>query len=286
MKLAQVRIGGDILTARIEGDQASPLKTAPFTSLKTLMARYGGALTAALDAEGFDEPVRFQPQDLVAPITMPRKILGIGLNYKDHARETGREPPTTQTWFNKQVTAVNPPFAPVHLPRVSSALDYEVELVAVIGTAGRHISEADALSHVAGYMVGCDVSVRDWQKATPSMIMGKGFDTHAPIGPWMTTIDEVGDISALRLQCHVNGELRQNGTAGDMVHTLPAQIAHLSKAFTLEPGDLIFTGTPAGVGVAFDPPKFLRTGDVVSCEIDHLGAFTFEVIDEPVPGLQ
>lgn len=283
MKLAQVRIGGEILTAKIEEELAFPLKQAPFTSLKTLISRYGQELIAALEAEGFSDGVAFTPHDLAAPIARPRKILGIGLNYKDHARETGREAPTTQTWFNKQVTAVNAPFAPVHLPRVSNALDYEVELVAVIGIGGRHIAEIDALSHIAGYMVGCDVSVRDWQKATPTMIMGKGFDTHAPIGPWMTTPDEAGDISDLRLRCHVNGEPRQDGSAADMVHSLPAQIAHLSKAFTLEPGDLIFTGTPAGVGVAFDPPKFLKAGDRVSCSIDRLGELAFDVINEPDP---
>lgn len=209
---------------------------------------------------------------LLAPVPRPGKILGIGLNYQDHAAETGRQPPATQTWFNKQTTAVNDPFAPVMLPVVSSALDYEVELVVVIGRRGRHVPRVRAHEIVGGYMVGCDYSVRDWQRATPTMTLGKSFDTHAPAGPWITTPDQAGDIACLRLRSIVNGEVRQNAVAGDMIFDIAAQIEHLTKAFTLEPGDLLFTGTPAGVGVAFTPPKFLKAGDQVRVEIDGLGA--------------
>jgi 2-keto-4-pentenoate hydratase/2-oxohepta-3-ene-1,7-dioic acid hydratase in catechol pathway len=215
---------------------------------------------------------RLEDVRLLAPVTRPRKILGIGLNYQDHAAETGRQPPAVQTWFNKQVTAVNDPFGPVMLPAVSDALDYEVELVVVIGRRGRHVPRARALELVGGYMVGCDYSVRDWQRATPTMTLGKSFDTHAPAGPWITTPDEVGDLASLRLTSRVNGELRQNALAGDMIFDVAAQIEHLTKAFTLEPGDLLFTGTPAGVGVAFTPPRFLKAGDRVRVEIDRLGA--------------
>lgn len=208
---------------------------------------------------------------LRAPVRRPGKILGIGLNYRDHAKETGREPPSVQMWFNKQSTSVNDPYGEVLLPAVSTHLDYEVELVVVIGRHGRHVPRNRAHEIIAGYMVGCDYSVRDWQRATPTMIMGKGFDTHAPAGPWITTPDEAGDIPSMRLRCIVNGETRQDASAGEMIFDVAAQIEHLTKAFTLEPGDLLFTGTPAGVAAAYNPPKFLKAGDKVRCEIDRLG---------------
>ena len=142
---------------------------------------------------------------LRAPVGRPGKILGIGLNYRDHAKETGREPPTTQMWFNKQAACLHGPFDPVLMPAVSSALDYEVELVVVIGKRGRHVPRERAHEIIAGYMTGCDYSVRDWQRATQTMIMGKGFDTHGPVGPWITTPDEAGDIANMSLKCWVNG---------------------------------------------------------------------------------
>lgn len=209
---------------------------------------------------------------LKAPVARPGKVLGIGLNYRDHAKETGREPPSVQMWFNKQSTCVNDPYGEVLMPAVSTHLDYEVELVVVIGKRGRHVPRNRAHEIVAGYMVGCDYSVRDWQRATPTMIMGKGFDTHGPAGPWITTPDEAGDIPSMKLRCIVNGETRQDATCGEMIFDVAAQIEHLTKAFTLEPGDLLFTGTPAGVAVAHNPPKFLKAGDLVRCEIDRLGA--------------
>jgi len=217
---------------------------------------------------------------LRAPVARPGKILGIGLNYRDHAAETGREPPAVQLWFNKQTTAVNDPFAPVKMPVVSSALDYEVELVVVIGKRGRRVPKERAHEIIGGYMTGCDYSVRDWQKASPTMTMGKSFDTHAPVGPWVTTPDEAGDVGDMALRCWVNGELRQDGRAGDMVFDIPAMIAHLTTAFTLEPGDLLFTGTPAGVGQAFSPPRFLKVGDRVRAEVCGLGAIEAEIVPE------
>lgn len=217
---------------------------------------------------------------LKAPVRRPGKILGIGLNYHDHAKETGREAPTTQMWFNKQATCVHGPFDPVLMPAVSTALDYEVELVVVIGKRGRHVPRARAHEIIAGYMTGCDYSVRDWQRATQTMIMGKGFDTHGPVGPWITTPDEAGDVSKMSLKCWVNGELRQNGSTSEMIFDVPAQIEHLTKAFALEPGDLLFTGTPAGVGGAFTPPKFLKVGDKVKVEVERLGAIESVIVQE------
>jgi 2-keto-4-pentenoate hydratase/2-oxohepta-3-ene-1,7-dioic acid hydratase in catechol pathway len=217
---------------------------------------------------------------LKAPLGRPGKILGIGLNYRDHAKETGREPPTTQMWFNKQSSALHGPFDPVLMPAVSTALDYEVELVVVIGKRGRHVPRERAHEIIAGYMTGCDYSVRDWQRATPTMIMGKGFDTHAPVGPWITTPDEAGDVGKLSLKCWINGELRQDGNTGDMIFNIATQIEHLTKAFALEPGDLIFTGTPAGVGAAFTPPKFVQVGDTVRVEVGGLGVIEADIVQE------
>jgi 2-keto-4-pentenoate hydratase/2-oxohepta-3-ene-1,7-dioic acid hydratase in catechol pathway len=259
----------------VEGDEVADVRRVlPYLSPNPVDILAGGqeALRLVATAAKSAPKLRLSDVRLTAPVARPGKILGIGLNYRDHAKETGREAPTTQMWFNKQKTSVNDPFAPIMMPTVSSALDYEVELVVVIGRRGRHVPRARAHEIIGGYMVGNDVSVRDWQKATPTMIMGKGFDTHAPAGPWITTPDEAGDITNMRLRCFVNGEKRQDGVAGDMVFDVPAQIEHLTKAFTLEPGDLIFTGTPAGVGVAHTPPNFMKIGDTVRMEIDRLGA--------------
>jgi 2-keto-4-pentenoate hydratase/2-oxohepta-3-ene-1,7-dioic acid hydratase in catechol pathway len=245
----------------------------------------GPELPARLAACGADtHPGHVARADvrLHQPILRPGKILGIGLNYRDHAAETGREPPAVQTWFVKQATAAHAPFEPVILPAVSDMLDYEVELVVVIGQRARHVPAERAHEVIAGYTVGCDYSVRDWQRATPTMIMGKGFDTHAPFGPDLVTADELGEMNGLRLRALVNGELRQNGQVGDMIFDVGAQIAHLTKAFTLEPGDVIFTGTPAGVGVAFNPPKFVKAGDRIRVEVDRIGGFEHTIVPEVV----
>ncbi|WP_291077182.1 fumarylacetoacetate hydrolase family protein [Hyphomonas sp.] len=243
-------------------------------------------LEDAMALTGSDAPpVPLASLDLLAPVERPRKILGIGVNYAAHAAESvsfvDTKAPQVQKWFNKQATAANAPFGKVHLPRVSDQLDYEVELVVVIGKHGRHVPRERAMDIIAGFCVGCDYSVRDWQKASQTMIMGKGFDTHAPFGPALVSPDEVADLSALQLRSFVNGELRQTGHVRDMIHDIPAQIAHLTAAFTLEPGDLIFTGTPAGVGAAHTPPKWLKAGDRVRLEIDEIGMIENEIVPEP-----
>ncbi|NBC21097.1 MAG: DUF2437 domain-containing protein [Alphaproteobacteria bacterium] len=221
---------------------------------------------------------------LLAPVPEPGKILGIGLNYAAHAAEStsfaSLAGEGVQKWFNKQVTAANGPDDPVILPAVSDQLDYEAELVVVIGREGRHVPAERALEIVAGVACGSDYSVRDWQKASPTMIMGKGFDTHAPFGPAIVTLDEMGSLDALALRGYVNGELRQEGHTGQMIHAIPDQIAHLTAAFTLRPGDVIFTGTPAGVGAGFDPPKYLAPGDRFRVEIDGVGAMENEIVAE------
>lgn len=230
------------------------------------------------------QPVTYDPALLLAPILKPRKILAIGLNYAAHVEESvsfiKNTAPSVQKWFNKQATAANGPFAPVHLPAVSEQLDYEAEIVAIIGKTGRHVPEERALELVAGYCCGCDYSVRDWQRASQTMMMGKGFDTHAPFGPYLVTPDEIEDFGAMKVTSSVNGEQRQVGHARDMIFSLSQQIAHLTAAFTLEPGDVIFTGTPAGVGAGFDPPKWLKAGDRVRISVDGLGFIENEIVQE------
>lgn len=205
------------------------------------------------------------------PILRPGKILAIGLNYLDHIDETRAQRPQHPTFFAKMPTAANGPFDPIEFPAVSQQVDYEAELVVVIGRRCRNVPASRAKEAIFGYCVGNDVSVRDWQKRTPQWTIGKSFDTHAPFGPWITTADEV-DPGALAIRSFVNGELRQNSNTGQMLFDCAAQIEHLSQAMTLEPGDLIFTGTPAGVGMARSPPVYLKPGDVVRVEIDGLGA--------------
>lgn len=209
---------------------------------------------------------------LAAPIPRPGKILAIGLNYADHVAETGREAPKHQMWFCKHQTSVNGPFDPIEVPLASQAIDYEAEMVFVIGKRGRHFPVETAKDAVFGYCVGNDVSVRDWQMRTPQFMLGKSFDTHAPFGPWITTADEVGDPHSLAIRCLLNGEVMQESSTKHMIFSVGEQIAHLSEAMTLEPGDIAFTGTPGGVGAAKRPPLWLKAGDRVRVEIDRLGA--------------
>ena len=211
---------------------------------------------------------------LCAPIERPGKYLAIGMNYRKHLEESdklGVARSAHQIWFNKQTTCISGPFDVIE-PGVTEKLDYEVELGVIIGAATKNVGEADAAAHVFGYFVANDVSARDWQFHSPTFTMGKSFDTHGPIGPWIVTADEVANPHDLALRCFVNGEKRQENNTGGMIANIWEQIAYLSTAFTLEPGDLIATGTPEGVGVAMDPPVFLQSGDVVRCEIDGIGA--------------
>jgi 2-keto-4-pentenoate hydratase/2-oxohepta-3-ene-1,7-dioic acid hydratase in catechol pathway len=217
-----------------------------------------------------------------APVPRPGKALAIGLNYRDHAAESGQQIPERPVVFCKVTTCITGPGKPIHRPRVSGALDWEGELVFVIGRRARHVAAKDALKYVAGYTIGNDVSVRDWQFHAPTWTMGKGFDTHGPIGPWLVTGDEV-DAGNLGIRTYVNGELKQSSNTSQLIFGVPALIEYLSTAFTLEPGDIVFTGTPAGVGVSRKPPEFMKAGDVVRVEIDGLGTLENPVIEEPAP---
>ncbi|KWR72992.1 MULTISPECIES: fumarylacetoacetate hydrolase family protein [Pseudomonas] len=209
---------------------------------------------------------------LLAPVPRPGKILGIGLNYADHVAESGMATPADQLWFAMMNTAANGPYAPIDLPRVSEQLDYEAEMVFVIGKRCRHVSREQAREAIFGYCVGNDVSVRDWQLRTSQFVLGKSFDGHAPFGPWLVTPDEVGNPHELGIRCFVNDEKRQDSNTRELIFDCYQQVEHLSKVMTLEPGDVIFSGTPGGVGVGFKPPRWLREGDRVRVEIDGLGA--------------
>jgi 2-keto-4-pentenoate hydratase/2-oxohepta-3-ene-1,7-dioic acid hydratase in catechol pathway len=219
---------------------------------------------------------------LLAPVR-PRKYLAIGLNYADHIAESGMEAPEFPIFFNKQSTCVVGPGDEVHLPRVSNLLDYEGELAIVIGKRCRHVPEDRAHEVIAGYTVANDLSVRDWQLRTPTMTMGKSFDTHGPLGPWIVSGDELGDPHSLSIKTWVNDELRQDGSTKEMIYDCFQQVAHLSQAFTLEPGDVIATGTPAGIGAVRQPfpAGLLKAGDVVRVEIEGIGALENTVVEEP-----
>lgn len=238
-------------------------------------------LAAALGA-----PTATLPLDevhLLAPVPRPGKVLAVGRNYEDHAVEmapslVGHASPFPIV-FNKQTTAVTGPHDPIRLPVVSDQVDYEGELGIVIGRVASSVPAAEAMGVVAGFVVADDVSVRDWQQRSTTFTLGKSFDTHCPLGPWIATPDEVGDVGGLVVRTWVNGELRQQGRCADMIHDPAHLIEVISTATTLEPGDVILTGTPAGVGAGFDPPKWLKEGDVVRVEIEGVGA-----IENPVVG--
>ncbi len=249
--------------------------TPDFTRIVDIAAAGPDAIARLADLSANATPrLALADAALLAPIERPGKYLAIGMNYGKHLEEADRlgvARSQHQVWFNKQTTCVVGPYDDID-PGVTEKLDYEVELGAVIGKPAKRVSEADAPAHVFGYFVANDVSARDWQFHSPTFTLGKSFDTHGPIGPWIVTADEIPDPHALDLRCFVNGELRQSSNTSNMIANLWAQIAYLSTAFTLETGDLIATGTPEGVGIGMDPPVFLQPGDVVRCEIDGIGA--------------
>jgi 2-keto-4-pentenoate hydratase/2-oxohepta-3-ene-1,7-dioic acid hydratase in catechol pathway len=217
---------------------------------------------------------------LLAPVPRPQKVMAIGLNYADHIAESGAKTPEKQIWFAKMGHAVNGPYDPIQVPKVSTMVDWEAEMVFVIGKRCRHVPKEKAHEVIFGYACGNDVSVRDWQFHTAQWLIGKSFDTHAPFGPWITTADEVGDPHALGIRCLVNGETRQNSNTRNLVFDCFDQVAYLSQAMTLEPGDIVFTGTPGGVGQSMKPPQFLKAGDRVRIEIDKLGALEAQMVAE------
>ena len=274
MKLARFEYHGRTDIGVVQDDGIVGLREIGFGYADMLaLIGAGGEVMDEIRERIAGEPAHHGLDDvrLLAPLR-PGKYLAIGMNYAKHVAEMGHaERPQYQYWFNKQTTCINGPFDPIE-PGVTEMLDYEVELGVVIGRAEKGVRAAEALGHVFGYCVANDVSARDWQRHSPTFTMGKSFDTHGPIGPWIVTADEIPDPQNLALRCFVNGELRQQSNTADMSFTVAEQIKYLSTAFTLEPGDLLATGTPEGVGAAMNPPQFLKSGDVVRCEVDGIGA--------------
>jgi 2-keto-4-pentenoate hydratase/2-oxohepta-3-ene-1,7-dioic acid hydratase in catechol pathway len=216
-----------------------------------------------------------------APVPRPGKVLAIGLNYKDHAAEAKAEIPKLPVVFSKLSSCIIGPRRPILRPKVSKSLDWEGEFCFVIGKRARHVAAKDAKQYVAGYAIGHDVSVRDWQFHSSTWMMGKGFDTHGPMGPWLVTPDEAGDVDNLELKTWVNEDLKQHSNTSQLIFGVGAIIEYVSKAFTLEPGDVVFTGTPSGVGATRRPPQWLQPGDVVRISITGLGVLENPVAEEP-----
>jgi len=283
MRLLRYRNGSDAALGVLVNDRVIPLSglAADYPTMLSIVAGGSRALEAisAVELRGANS-VPLSEVRLVAPLERPGKFLAIGMNYRQHVEEAKRlgiAAPANQFWFNKQTSCICGPYDTVD-PGVSEALDYEAELCAVIGRPAKHVTAAAAQQHVFGYMVANDLSARDWQKHSPTFTVAKSFDSYGPIGPWIVTADEVPNPHALAIRCLVNGEVRQDSSTADMVYDLWQQIAYLSSAMTLEPGDLIATGTPSGVGVGMSPPRFLRAGDVIRCEIEGIGAIENRVV--------
>ncbi|WP_336953009.1 fumarylacetoacetate hydrolase family protein [Sphingobium aromaticivastans] len=277
MKLVRFQTAAGVHIGAVVGEEIVDLSASglPYATMLELVAAGDAGLDqarAALDRA--ETRVAFSRSPILCPIEKPGKYLAIGMNYAKYLEEAdklGVARSNNQVWFNKQTTCLSGPFDEID-PGVTEKLDYEVELGLVIGKPAKHVRVEDAYAHIFGYFVANDVSARDWQFHSWTFTMGKSFDTHGPIGPWIVTADEIADPQKLDLRCFVNGELRQSSNTAQMIHRVAEQISYLSTAFTLESGDLIATGTPEGVGVSMEPQCFLKSGDVVRCEIDGIGA--------------
>lgn len=283
MKLARFDAGSGPRLGVVVGDSVVDAVASGSTYATMIDVIEGGpAAIAELQAiaDGAATLLPLSSVRLLAPVERPSKYLAIGMNYQKHLEEADRlgvARSKHQVWFNKQTSCVSGPYDDID-PGVTEKLDYEAELGVVIGRAAKGVSREDALSYVFGYFVANDVSARDWQFHSATFTMGKSFDTHGPIGPWIVTADEIENPQALDLRCFVNGVLRQSNNTANMIHPIDAQISYLSTAFTLYPGDLIATGTPEGVGVGMEPQSFLAPGDVIRCEVDGVGAIENRVV--------
>lgn len=283
MKLAQFSYDhGAVQLGAVDGDEIVTIDTDdPDREMYALLS---AAAQGKLDGNSIRtlDGIRYRIGEVTlhTPIRRPGKFLAFGLNYADHTKESGMVRPEQPIVFTKQSTCVTGPFDPIVRPTASTEVDYEGELGIVIGRRCRHVPADRAREVIGGYLIVNDVSVRDWQLATPTMTLGKSWDSHGPIGPWVTTADEIVDPHALRIRTWVNGELRQDGSTSDLLFKIDEIIAHLSTVCTLEPGDVIATGTPAGVGWAMSPRRFLKNGDTVRIEISSLGTIVNGVVDE------
>ena len=266
MKIVRVRIGEGESRFGIlhECEQVISL----FPEELTLETAIGFAKTG----KQFEDQTQLSEVELLAPVANPQKIICLGKNYAAHAREMGGDPPELPVIFSKFSSALNHPHGTIELPEISDSVDFEAEMVVVIGTGGKYIKREDAISHVAGFCCGNDISARDWQKGKPGnqWLLGKTFDGFAPIGPWLVTPDEV-DYENLDIALRLNGKVMQQSNTSDLIFPVDYLISHVSRFFELNAGDLLFTGTPAGVGAGRTPPVFLKPGDELEVEISGLG---------------
>ena len=284
MKLATFTLDNESRVGAVVEDQIVDSRGNP--AIPASMIDFLSAGPRAIDAmqqliDGGKHRLQLNQVKLEAPVPRPGKYLGISLNYADHIGETGLEKPEYPTFFTKQSTCVIATGDPIHRPKVSEKLDYEGELAFVIGKRCRHVPLAQAPRVIAGYTIANDVSVRDWQIRSPTWTLGKSFDTHGPLGPWLVTADEIADPHNLTIKTWIDDELRQNSNTRHMLFNCYEMIAYLSQAMTLEPGDVIATGTPAGVGVKMKPRGYMKPGQTVRIEIERIGTLTNPVIEEP-----
>jgi acylpyruvate hydrolase len=271
MRLATVAFAQGVSAAVVRDDHAAPLSG--YRDVGAILAAGDSGIAAARAAADADAWQPFSEEDLRLPIADPSAVFCVGLNYTSHIREMGREMPEHPTLFAKLARTLTDPYATVQLPRVSSQVDYEGELVIVIGRGGRDIPEDDSSSHIAGFCLMNDVSMRDWQYRTIQWFAGKNFERSTPVGPVVVTPDELS-LDDERLEVRVNGTLRQQAMLSDLVFDPRQLVAEISRMTTLEPGDLIATGTPGGVGHSMDPPAYLEDGDVVEVRVGGIGAIT------------
>jgi 2-keto-4-pentenoate hydratase/2-oxohepta-3-ene-1,7-dioic acid hydratase in catechol pathway len=267
----------------LSGDEAIGIKDAGFNDVLSVVA--GGAdamdrVTRWLDRPPSSERLPLSAVTLLAPIQRPHKIICIGLNYRDHAAESNLPVPETPTVFAKFSTSVIGPGAPIVLPKASTKPDYEAEFAVVIGKGGRYIPADEWEKHVFGYTIVNDVSARDFQMATTQWTIGKTFDTFCPMGPAIVTADEIEDPHALAISLTIGGETLQSSNTSNLIFRIPQLIEYLSSVFTLEPGDIISTGTPAGVGFARTPPRYLKAGDEVRVQVQGIGELVNPVVME------
>lgn len=280
MRIARIETSaGATYLARLDNDEAVPLVAQPHGPGRDAVRE---ALAANEDLGALRplaDPIPLHACRLLAPLTAPEKVFAIGLNYVDHARESGLEPPSSPVAFVKTTNSIIGPEDAIRYDKqTSEQVDYEVELAVVIGRRARGVAVHEALEHVLGYTVCNDVSARDAQFADGQWVRAKSFDTFCPLGPWIVTRDDIPDPQDLALRCRVNGRLLQDGSTSNMIFGVAEIVSYLSQTMTLEPGDVIATGTPYGVGFARTPPVFLLHGDVVEVEIDHVGALRNPVV--------
>jgi 2-keto-4-pentenoate hydratase/2-oxohepta-3-ene-1,7-dioic acid hydratase in catechol pathway len=284
MKLARFALNGSTRLGVVLDDEVVDLSVAapdlPVDMPDLLVLGEEGTRAAEAAAVRASERIPVNAVALGAPVERPSKFLAVGLNYADHIAESGLDRPEFPLVFAKMPSCVVGPFDPVERPQVSDRLDWEGELAFVVGKRCRHVRREDAAAVIAGYTIVNDVSARDWQVKTSQWLLGKSFDTHGPMGPWLVTPDEIGDPHSLAIRTLVNGEIRQQSNTKHLIFDCYELVETLSTVFTLEPGDVVATGTPGGAGFAMDPPQFLEPGDVVRVEIEQIGAIENAVVQE------